>query len=102
MKTFAEFTQETAAPAPSGLPTFVEVKEGADETTQGKDVACMSESMKKKMDEMYEALCEDMKACHEDDSERKAEDWLKECMECWKGMEGKLVQECESYMAALH
>lgn len=94
MKTFAEFAKKADAPT-AGFPTFAQVKEGV----EGK---CISESMRAKLNEICEALCEDMKSCHEDETSYCAEDYHKECMESLKEMEGKLTQQCESYMSALH
>jgi len=90
MKTFAEFTSAETAPNTS-FPTFTQVKEG-------KDMSCVSETMMEKMNEMYEAMCEEMKACHEDETEMTAKDYMSEASQCMKEMMEKMQGKCEECM----
>jgi hypothetical protein len=92
MKTFNEFTTGKAEQAKAGFPTFTQVKE----SNEGK---CMSEGLMAKCNEMYEAMCEEMKACHEDETEMTAETYTKECSEMMKEMMEGLTKACESCMA---
>jgi len=95
MKTFKEFVNIKQTTKVEGVPTFQQVLEGAGSS-------CMSEMMMEKMNEMYESMCSEMKAIHEDETERTAESYCAEAegkmMEMLKEMKGT----CESYMAALH
>ena len=92
MKTFAEFTgAATVEAAPKTFPTFAQVKEG-------KGSSCMSEMMMEKMNEMYEAMCEEMKACHEDETEMTAKDYMSEASHSMKEMMEKMQGMCEEYM----
>jgi hypothetical protein len=92
MKTFGEFVGKTGLPAKSSsVPSFKEVMEGEGKTS------CISESMHEKLNEMYEAMCEDMKTCHEDETERTAENYMKDCeskmMEIMEGLK-KCCDDC--------
>ncbi len=92
MKTFAEFTNaQTQEAGSSSFPTFTQVKEG-------KGSSCMSEEMMEKMNEMYEAMCEEMKACHEDETEMTAKDYMSEASHNMKEMMEKMQGMCEEYM----
>jgi hypothetical protein len=91
MKTFSEFTQPVAEKPSSSFPTFSEVKEG-------KGQSCMSEGMRKKMNEMYEAMCEEMSSCHTDESENTAESYMKECDMMMKEMMEGLSNHCNECM----
>ena len=92
MKTFAEFTgAATQAAASNAFPTFTQVKEG-------KGSSCMSEGMMAKMNEMYEAMCEEMKSCHEDETEMTAKDYMSEASHSMKEMMAKMEGMCEEYM----
>jgi hypothetical protein len=65
---------------------------------EGKSSKCMSESMYKKMDEMYEAMCSEMKACHEDSTSHTAENYASECSEKLNEMMEKMIKESRNYM----
>ena len=92
MKTFAEFTgNDKAAADNNSFPTFSQVKEG-------KGMSCMSEGMMAKMNEMYEAMCEEMKACHEDETEMTAKDYMGEASSCMKEMMENMQAKCEECM----
>jgi len=98
MKSFSEFTSGSADAKPTtGFPSFTQVREGEDSAPK-----CMSESMMEKMNEMYESMCKEMKACHEDETEHTAESYMKECDSMMKEMMEKMNTECESYMSAMH
>jgi len=74
MKTFGEFVGKSETNATSSaMPSFKEVMEG-----EGKS-SCVSEGMMEKLNEMYESMCEEMKSCHEDETERTAEGYMSEC-----------------------
>jgi len=60
--------------------------------------SCMSETMIKKCNEMYEAMCEEMKACHADETEMTAENYRAECSEKLSEMMEGINKACESYM----
>jgi hypothetical protein len=89
MKTFAEFT--TKKESAKGFPSFTEVKEG-------KGTSCMSEMMMEKLNEMYEAMCEEMKACHADESEMTAENYMGECESKMNEMKEGLAKTCSECM----
>jgi len=92
MKTFAEFTGATTQAAQSnGFPTFNQVKEG-------NGMSCVSEGMMAKMNEMYEAMCEEMKACHEDETEMTAKDYMSEASQYMKEMMENMQGKCEECM----
>lgn len=98
MKSFTEFTSgKSEAPASKGFPSFSQVREG-----EAPAPKCMSESMMEKMHEMYEAMCEEMKACHEDETERTAEGYVKEAYGKMNEMMENMAKECESYLSAMH
>ena len=92
MKTFAEFAQGAPEkPASSSFPTFTEVKEG-------KGSSCMSEALAAKMKECYESMCEEMSACHADESANTAETYMKECDMMMKEMMEGLSNHCNECM----
>lgn len=94
MKTFAEFTNEKTGQAqPAGFPSFTEVKEG-------KGSSCMSEKMHEMMNEMYEAMCGEMKAIHEDESAMTAENYMKEAESKMEGMKEGMGKTCSEMMMA--
>jgi hypothetical protein len=78
MKSFSEFSGSTV--------------------NEGKSSKCMSESMHKKMNEMYESMCNEMKACHEDETSRTAESYMSECSEKLNEMMENMANECAGYM----
>jgi hypothetical protein len=86
MKTFIEEVRPESQPAgetKSAFPTFeeaVSVKESK---------SCISESMNEKLTEMMEAMKNEMKTCHDDESTNTAESYMKEC-------ESKLNEVMES------
>lgn len=93
MKTFKEFTlPEVIAPAKKSFPTFEDVMSD----NEGK--TCMSEEMMEKLDEMYESMCEEMKACHNDESENTAESYNKACSERLNEMMEGMTKACENMM----
>jgi|LakMenEpi03Aug12_release.lakeMendotaPanAssembly.Ray.scaffolds.fasta_scaffold1314414_1 hypothetical protein len=87
MKTFGEVINRKNETTNSALPSFREVLEGEGKTS------CMSESMCEKLNEMCESMCSEMKSCHEDESERTAENYRAEC-------EGKIKEMYESISKA--
>lgn len=96
MKTFSEFTgTDTKTITPTAFPTFEEVAQGKDVVTQ--DAACLSDKMKNLIKEMCECGMSEMKACHEDDTEMTAENWMSECdsymKECMESLKGQ-CDEC--------
>ena len=91
MKTFAEFASTIETSASTGFPTFTEVKEG-------KGSSCMSEGMMAKCNEMYEAMCEEMKSCHEDETAMTAENYNSDCGTMLKEMMDNLQAKCNEYM----
>lgn len=91
MKTFSEFTQPTAEKHTSSFPTFSEVKEG-------KGSSCMSEGLMAKCNELYEAMCEEMTSCHEDNTPNTAETYNTECGSMLKEMMDNLQSKCNEYM----
>ena len=93
MKTFGEFIGKTDLPAKStSMLSFKEVLEGEGKTS------CMSESMCEKLNEVCEAMCSEMKACHEDETEMTAENYMKDCGGMIKEMMEKLQSQCNEYM----
>ncbi len=86
MKTFGEVIGHKNETTNSALPSFKEVLEGEGKTS------CMSEAMCEKLNEMCESMCSEMKACHEDETERTAESYMKEC-------EGKINEMYEAMKA---
>jgi hypothetical protein len=78
MKSFSEFSGSTV--------------------NEGKSSSCMSESMHKKMNEMYESMCNEMKACHEDETKMTAENYMSECSEKLNEMMENMANECAGYM----
>lgn len=59
---------------------------------------CMSEAMMDKCNEICEAMCEEMKACHEDETEKTAESYKAECSEKLKEMMKVVENMCNEYM----
>lgn len=93
MKTFGEFLgKHEAKPANTSVPSFREVMEGEGKT------ACISEGMMEKLNEMYEGMCSEMKSCHEDETERTAESYLKECESKVAEMMEGLMNQCKECM----
>ena len=66
----------------TGFPTFEEA------VTTKEAKSCMSESMMEKLNECMEAMKNEMKSCHEDESKNTAESYMKEC-------EGKMNEMME-------
>lgn len=91
MKTFSEFKQPMTKKSSSSFPTFSEVKEG-------KGSSCMSEGLMAKCNEMYEAMCEEMRSCHEDETPNTAESYNAECGAMLKEMMEGLQSKCNEYM----
>jgi len=60
--------------------------------------SCMSETMIKKCNEMYEAMCEEMKACHADETEMTAENYRKECESKINEMYESISKACNEIM----
>ena len=87
MKTFGEVINRKNETKTSVLPSFKEVLEGEGKTS------CVSEAMREKLNEMCEAMCEEMRSCHSDESAMTAEDYRKEC-------EGKINEMYESITKA--
>jgi len=91
MKTFGEVINRKNETTNSALPSFREVLEGEGKTS------CVSEGLMEKLDEMYEAMCEEMKSCHEDETDRTAEGYMSEASakitEMMEGLKGK-CDEC--------
>jgi hypothetical protein len=83
MKTFTEFTNKVSDPATSiAFPTFEEVSQGKD--VAGETSSCLTEKMKKLINEMCESGMAEMKACHADETEMTAENWMAEYNSCMK------------------
>ena len=95
MKTFKEFTQpaEESTASSKGFPTF---EEAMAEEKAGK--GCMSENMMEMMTEMYEGMCEEMKACHDDETERTAESYMSEAAHRMNEMMEGLKGHCKECM----
>jgi hypothetical protein len=96
MKSFAEFTnKETITKTPTAFPTFEDVAQGKDVAGEGSK--CLSDKMKNLIKEMCECGMSEMKACHEDDTEMTAENWMSECdsymKECMESLKGQ-CDEC--------
>lgn len=91
MKTFGEVIRRKNETKTSTLPSFKEVLEG-----EGKS-SCISEGMMEKLNEMHEAMCEEMKSCHEDETDRTAEGYMSEAKakitEMMEGLKGE-CNEC--------
>jgi hypothetical protein len=92
MKTFGEVIGHKNETTNSALPSFKEVLEGEGKTS------CVSEGLMEKLNEMYESMCEDMKACHEDETEKTAESWMKECDSKLSQIKENLQKECNECM----
>ena len=78
--------------AKGAFPTFEE----ATATKEAK--GCMSESMMEKLNEMAEAMKNEMKSCHEDDSDNTAESYMKECEGNMNEMMESLKGHCNECM----
>jgi hypothetical protein len=65
---------------------------------EGKSSSCMSESMHKKMNEMYESMCNEMKACHEDETSMTAENYMSEANGKLNEMMENMANQCASHM----
>jgi hypothetical protein len=72
------------------------IDENMDESI--KSSSCMSESMHKKMNEMYESMCNEMKACHEDETPMTAESYMSEAKGKLNEMMENMAGKCNSYM----
>jgi hypothetical protein len=59
---------------------------------------CMSEAMHEKLNEMYEAMCEEMGTIHNNESEMTAENYKAECSEKLNEMLEGLGAKCNEYM----
>jgi hypothetical protein len=97
MKTFKEFNTPATEPATAttkGFPTF---EEAIGDKKEGK--SCMSETMMEKCNEMYESMCKEMEACHADDSERTAENYMSDCSTKMNEMMEGLKSCCEGCMS---
>ena len=84
MKTFTEFTgKEDPTVINPSFPTF-------EEATTAESKSCVSEKMQSLIKEMCESGMSEMKACHEDETEMTAENWMSECdaymKECMEGL----------------
>ena len=84
MKTFTEFTgKEDPTVINPSFPTF-------EEATTAESKSCVSEKMKTLIKEMCESGMDEMKSCHEDESENTAKTWMSECdsymKECMEGL----------------
>ena len=89
MKTFTEFVgKEEPTNTPQSFPTFEEVAQGKD--VAGENASCVSDKMKALIKECMESGMMEMKACHEDETEMTAENWMAECdsymKECMEGL----------------
>ena len=78
--------------AKGAFPTFEE----ATATKEAK--GCMSESMMEKLNEMVEAMKNEMKSCHEDESDNTAESYMKECEGNMNEMMESLKGHCNECM----
>ena len=88
MKTFTEFVgkeEPTNTTTPTAFPTFEEAT-----TEKSESKGCVSEKTKALIKEMMESGMMEMKACHEDDTDNTAENYMAEydsCMkECMEGL----------------
>lgn len=93
MKTFTEFVgKEEPTTVNTVFPTF---EEATTEKTQSK--GCVSEKMQSLIKEMCESGMTEMKACHEDETEMTAENWMAECdsymKECMEGLK-ECMESC--------
>jgi hypothetical protein len=70
-------------------------EESLNEATHGK---CMSEATHKKLNEMYESMCNEMEKVHNDESKMTAENYSKECSEKLTEMMKKMESACEACM----
>jgi len=91
MKTFTEFVgQETPTTTKASFPTFEEVSQEDETTNEKESSSCVSEKMKALIKECMESGMMEMKACHEDETEMTAENWMAECdsymKECMEGL----------------
>ena len=59
----------------------------------------ISERLLKKLKECWEMVKNEMKTCHEDESEMTAEKWLGEYMKCNESFAKDCMKECEGIMA---
>jgi len=60
----------------------------------------LSEEMYEKIDELMREMLNEMKSCHEDETDRTARGYLAECKEYVTGSLATLTRECESYTRA--
>jgi len=78
--------------------TFNEFTKDSTNVKESSRSGCMSESMVKKCNEMYEAMCAEMKSCHEDKTERTAENYMAECNEKLNEMMEGIKSACNECM----
>ena len=86
MKTFTEFVGNEEPTIIN--PTFPTFEEATTEKNESK--GCVSEKVKALIKEMCESGMTEMKACHEDDTDNTAENYMAECdtymKECMEGL----------------
>lgn len=87
MKTFTEFVGKEE-PTNTTFPTFEEV------TNEMTESSCVSEAMKARINEMCESAMMEMKACHEDETEMTAENYMSEYDSCMK----ECMESLKEYM----
>lgn len=83
------------------LSTFEEFASSANKTSNESmytEKSCMSEATTKKLQEMVAEMCNEMKACHEDETENTAESYMKACEGAMSEMKEKLSAACNEYM----
>ena len=78
MKTFTEFIGKETTNTPSAFPTYEEA------TNKASESSCVSEEMKARIKEICESAMMEMKACHEDETEMTAENYMAEYDSCIK------------------
>jgi len=96
MKSFTEFVgKEEPTTAKNSFPTFEEANQGKD--VAGEKGSCVSDKMKALIKECMESGMAEMKACHEDETEMTAENWMSECdtylKECMEGLK-ECMESC--------
>lgn len=81
------------------MKTFTEFKgeRYLNETNSMAEGSCMSEMMEKKCNELMEAMCEEMKTCHEDETENSAATYESACKTKLNEMMKEISKACESY-----
>lgn len=86
MKTFTEFTGKEEPKTSTSFPTFEEA------TSESK--GCVSEKMKALIKDCMESAMMEMKACHEDETEMTAENYMSEYDSCMK----ECMESLKEYM----